>query len=111
MTRELLARLWAAAAGPTDPSGPLTVDLDSTICSFYGRGKQGTGFGYTRVRDYHPQLATLAETGQVIFSRLRGGPAGGGSAGSHWTGSCSPCGCGSRRTAGVDLTRASGCPP
>jgi hypothetical protein len=76
VTRELLARLWAAGAGPVDPAGPLTVDLDSTICPVYGRAKQGAGFGYTKVRGYHPQLATLAETGQVIFSRLRGGPAG-----------------------------------
>jgi hypothetical protein len=76
VTRELLARLWAAGAGPADPAGPLTFDLDSTICPVYGRGKQGAGFGYTKVRGYHPQLATLAETGQVLFSRLRGGPAG-----------------------------------
>lgn len=76
VSRGLLARLWAAGAGPADPTGPLTVDLDSTICEVYGRGKQGAGFGYTRVRGYHPQLATLAETGQVVFSRLRGGSAG-----------------------------------
>jgi hypothetical protein len=76
VTRELLARLWAAGAGPADPAGPLTFDLDSTICPVYGRGNQGAGFGYTKVRGYHPQLATLAETGQVLFSRLRGGPAG-----------------------------------
>ena len=76
VTRGLLARLWAAGAGPADPTGPLTIDLDSTICPVYGRAKQGAGFGYTKVRGYHPQLATLAETGQVVFSRLRGGPAG-----------------------------------
>jgi hypothetical protein len=76
VTRELLARLWAAGAGPVDPAGPLTFDLDSTICPVYGRTKQGAGFGYTKVRGYHPQLATLPETGQVLFSRLRGGPAG-----------------------------------
>ena len=76
VSRGLLARLWAAGAGPADPAGPLTVDLDSTIVPVYGRGKQGAEFGYTRVRGYHPQLATLAETGQVIFSRLRGGAAG-----------------------------------
>ena len=72
VTRELLARLWAAGAGPDDPAGPLTIDLDSTICEVRGRDKQGAGFGYTKRRGYHPQLATCAETGQVIFSRLRG---------------------------------------
>lgn len=41
VTRGLLARLWAAGAGPADPTGTLTVDLDSTICEVYGRTKQG----------------------------------------------------------------------
>lgn len=54
VTRELLARLWAAGAGPLDPAGPLTFDLDSTICPVYGRTKQGAGVGYTKVRGYHP---------------------------------------------------------
>jgi hypothetical protein len=76
VSRELLIRLWSAGAGPADLTAPLTLDLDSTIVPVYGRGKQGAGFGYTRVRGYHPQLATCAETGQVLFCRLRGGPAG-----------------------------------
>ena len=76
ISRELLARLWAAGAGPADLSGPLTVDLDSTIVEVHGRGKQGAAFGYTKVRGYHPQLATCAQTGQVLMSRLRGGSAG-----------------------------------
>ena len=76
VTRALLARTWAAGAGPAEPAGPLTIDLDSTICEVHGRDKQGADYGYTRVRGCHPQLATLAETGQVIFSRLRGGAAG-----------------------------------
>jgi DDE family transposase len=74
--RELLARQWQAGAGPADLAAPLTFDLDSTIVAVFGRGKQGADFGYTKIRGYHPQLATLAETGQVIFSRLRGGAAG-----------------------------------
>lgn len=76
VSRELLARQWAAGAGPADLAGPLTVDLDSTVVGVFGRGKQGADFGYTKVRGYHPQLATLAETGQVVFCRLRGGAAG-----------------------------------
>jgi hypothetical protein len=76
VSRELLARQWAAGAGPVDLSAPLTIDLDSTIVAVFGRGKQGADFGYTKVRGYHPQLATIAETGQVVFSRLRGGAAG-----------------------------------
>jgi len=50
ISRELLARLWAAGAGPADPGGPLTIDLDSSIVPVFGRGKQGAGFGYTGVR-------------------------------------------------------------
>ena len=33
VSRELLAQAWAAGAGPGD--GPLTIDLDSTICETY----------------------------------------------------------------------------
>jgi hypothetical protein len=76
ISRELLARLWAAGAGPADLSAPLTIDLDSTIVEVHGRAKQGAAFGYTKVRGYHPQLATCAQTGQVLMSRLRGGSAG-----------------------------------
>ena len=42
----------------------------------HGRAKQGAAFGYTKVRGYHPQIATCAQTGQVLMSRLRGGSAG-----------------------------------
>ena len=76
VSRELLVRLWAAGAGPADLAAPLTIDLDSTIVAVHGRSKQGAAFGYTKVRGYHPQLATCAQTGQVLMSRLRGGAAG-----------------------------------
>jgi len=76
VSRELLARLWRAGAGPADLGAPLTIDLDSTIVAVHGRGKQGAAFGYTKVRGYHPQLATCAQTGQVLMCRLRGGAAG-----------------------------------
>ena len=39
VSRELLAGAWAAGAGPDD--GPLTIDLDSTICETYGLAKEG----------------------------------------------------------------------
>jgi hypothetical protein len=76
VSRELLARLWAAGAGPADLAGPLTIDLDFTIVAVHGRAKQGAAFGYTKVRGYHPQLATCAQTRQVLMCRLRGGSAG-----------------------------------
>jgi hypothetical protein len=76
VSRELLVRQWAVGAGPADLASPMTIDVDSTIVPVFGRGKQGAAFGYTKVRGYHPQLATCAETGQVLFCRLRGGAAG-----------------------------------
>jgi hypothetical protein len=74
VSRELLARAWAAGAGPGD--GPLTIDLDSTICETYGRKKEGARHhGYTPVRGYHPLLAVAAGTGDVLMARLREGRA------------------------------------
>jgi hypothetical protein len=74
VSRELLARAWAAGAGPG--SAPLTIDLDSTICETYGLKKQGARHhGYTHVRGYHPLLAVAAGTGDVLMARLREGRA------------------------------------
>jgi Transposase DDE domain group 1 len=70
---ELLARAWAAGAGPGD--GPLTVDVDSTICEVHGYHKQGACYGYTHRLGYHPLLATRANTGEVLHTRLRKGSA------------------------------------
>ena len=73
VSRELLARAWQAGAGPGD--GPLTIDLDSTICETYGLAKEGARHhGYTGKRGYHPLLAISAGTGDVLMSRLREGP-------------------------------------
>ena len=49
----VLGRAWAAGAGPGDKE--LVVDFDSTICEVYGKHKQGTGYGYTKVLGYHPR--------------------------------------------------------
>ncbi|MGH7642195.1 MAG: IS1380 family transposase [Candidatus Dormibacteria bacterium] len=73
VSREALRRAWAAGAGPQDRE--FTMDMDSTICETYGLLKQGVGFGYTKVRGYHPLLATGAESGEVLHCRLRGGSA------------------------------------
>ncbi|MEX0705078.1 MAG: IS1380 family transposase, partial [Nitriliruptoraceae bacterium] len=75
VSRRVLARAWQAGLGP-DLDADLTVDFDSTICQTYGTGKQGARFGYTGVRGYHPLLATLADTGEVLHARMRGGNAG-----------------------------------
>jgi hypothetical protein len=64
VTGEILSRAWAAGAGPGD--GPLTVDVDSTICEVCGYHKQGAGYGYTHRLGYHPLLATRAGSGEVL---------------------------------------------
>jgi hypothetical protein len=74
VSRELLARAWAAGAGPG--AAPFTIDLDSTICETYGLAKEGAlHHGYTGVRGYHPLLAVAAGTGDVLMARLREGRA------------------------------------
>ena len=74
ISRELLARAWAAGAGPGD--APFTIDLDSTICETYGLAKDGARHHtYTHVRGYHPLLAVAAGTGEVLMARLREGRA------------------------------------
>jgi Transposase DDE domain group 1 len=69
----VLQRAWAAGAGPNGK--PVVIDLDSTICEVHGKQKQGTGYGYTGVLGYHPLLATLAGSGEVLFARMRHGSA------------------------------------
>ena len=74
VSRQLLAQAWAAGAGPGD--GPLTIDLDSTICETYGLAKEGARHhGYTGQRGYHPLLAVAASTGDVLLAQLRDGRA------------------------------------
>ncbi len=81
ISRELLARAWAAGAGPGD--APFTIDLDSTICETYGLAKEGAvHHGYTHVRGYHPLLAVAAGTGDVLHGAPARGP------GQHRPGCC-----------------------
>lgn len=74
--RETLGRAWKAGLGPDNLDADLTIDIDSTIRQAYGTQKQGCAFGYTKVRGYHPLLATLSQTGEALHARLRGGNAG-----------------------------------
>ena len=78
VSRELLARAGRPgrdpATGPGD--GPLTIELDSTICETYGLAKEGARHhGYTGKRGYHPLLDIAAGTGDVLMARLREGRA------------------------------------
>ena len=74
VSRELLNRAWDAGAGPG--VGPLTIDLDATVCETYGLGKEGARrHNYAGQRGYHPLLAVTAGTGDVLMARLRQGRA------------------------------------
>lgn len=70
---EALRRAWSLGAGPG--AERMVVDIDSTICEVHGYDKQGASFGYTKVRGYHPLLATRAGTGEVLHARQRKGAA------------------------------------
>ncbi|MGH2722137.1 MAG: IS1380 family transposase [Actinomycetota bacterium] len=73
LSEAVLARAWAAGAGPGDD--PMTIDLDSTITEVHGKAKQGAAYGYTRQLGLHPLLATRADTGEVLHCRMRTGSA------------------------------------
>ena len=74
VSRESLARAWAAGAGSGD--GPLTIDLDSTVWETYRLCKEGAQrHNYAGQRGYHPLLAIAAGTGDVLMARLRKGRA------------------------------------
>jgi hypothetical protein len=69
----VMTRAWAAGAGPG--AEPMTMDLDSTVCEVHGHAKQGATYAYTRQLGYHPLLATRADTGEVLHTRMRKGSA------------------------------------
>jgi DDE family transposase len=69
----VLARAWAAGAGPGDAA--MTIDMDSTVVEVHGYQKQGAAYGYTRVLGHHPLVATRADTGEVLHVRQRKGSA------------------------------------
>ena len=72
VSRESLARAWAAGAGPG--ADPLTIDLNSTVCETYGLAKEGAQrHNYAGQRGYHPLFAIAAGTGEVLMCRLRKG--------------------------------------
>jgi hypothetical protein len=56
LTEQLRTRAWAAGAGPGD--GPMTMDLDSTVCEVHGDHKQGAAYGSTHALGYHPLVAS-----------------------------------------------------
>ena len=73
VSRELLARAWAAGAGPGD--APFTIDLDHHLRDLRtGQGGRATPRLY-RQAGLSPAVGLAAGTGDVLMSRLREGRA------------------------------------
>ena len=63
----------------TTPGERVMVDLDDTIIEVHGYTKQGSGYGYTRVRGLNALIATVSTAGTapvVVAQRLRKGACG-----------------------------------
>jgi len=43
-----------------------TLDLDAKICPVYGKRKRGADYSYKRTFSYHPEMLSLAETGEWL---------------------------------------------
>jgi hypothetical protein len=79
LSEALLAQAWAFEAGPGKDA--MTIDIDSTIQQVYGKQKQGSAYGYTKVLGQHPLVATRSDTGEVLHIRHRKGSANAGRGG------------------------------
>lgn len=66
-------------AGGDGGPGCALLDVDDTIIEVHGHAKQGTGFGYSKVRGLNALLATLATATNapgIVAQRLRKGACG-----------------------------------
>ena len=74
ISRIALKRAWSMGAVPGE--GPLTIDVDSTLCETYGSHKQGAlKPGYTGEKGYHPLVASIGGSGEILHVRMREGRA------------------------------------
>jgi hypothetical protein len=53
----------------------LVIDVASFVGERCERLKQGAAYGYTKVLEYHPAMATRLDTGEVLHIWLRKGSA------------------------------------
>jgi len=56
-----------------DPADPVTIDLDATVVTVYGRQKEGAARCRTGQMSYAPHLAFWAERGRALTAELVGG--------------------------------------
>lgn len=71
--RDMLRRAWAMGAAPAP--GRLTVDVDATYVSTYGKLKEGSTFSYKGEVQMSPLVGVVGETGDVLGIRARSGSA------------------------------------
>ena len=74
VSRIVLKRAWGMGAGPGDQ--PLVIDVDSTLCETYGSHKQGArDLTYIGAKGYHPLIASIGGSGEILHVRMREGRA------------------------------------
>ena len=74
ISRIALKHAWDMGAGPDDR--PLTIDVDSTLCETYGSHKQGArDLTYIGEKGYHPLVASIGGSGEILHVRMRAGRA------------------------------------
>ena len=74
VSRIALKRAWDMGTGPGDK--PLVIDVDSTLCETYGAHKQGArDLTYIGEKGYHPLIASIGGSGEILHVRMRAGRA------------------------------------
>ena len=74
ISRIALKRAWAMGDGPGNR--PLVIDVDSTLCETYGSHKQGArDLTYIGEKGYHPLIASIGRSGEILHVRMREGRA------------------------------------
>jgi hypothetical protein len=71
---ELFVRAWNAGLAPWR-HGTVVVDFDSTVARVFSSAKEGAAYGYTKELGYHPLVATIADTGEIVACGNRDGNA------------------------------------
>jgi len=64
-------KVWSQL--PSHSKKVATIDLDSTVKEVHGECKQGAEFSYNGKWSYHPLLATLSETNEILRTINRPG--------------------------------------